>query len=263
MTQPSRPTFQENSTETRSVDNLDVKLDRKIKILGLNVCGLNRRLNYPEFSDFISCYDILCFTETKTDDTTPVEHTDFLFDAKNRHEYSYRRSGGIVVGYKRSLKDYVSFVHTDSKYVHWLKLKSDLVHSVEDLILGIVYIPPENSVYSSSEAFNEIELDFLNLKSTFSHICLISDFNSRTSDKDDFIELDDISNHEYDLDDPDLDCLSNIFELQNMGVSKTRKSFDKTKNNFGNILLNFCRNNNMYLMPIRRRKIYYNKIKCG
>lgn len=86
------------------------------------------------------------------------------------------------------------------------------------MILGIIYIPLENSVYSSSEAFNKIELEFLNLKSKFSHICLIGDFNSRTSDKDDFIELDSIWKHEYDLDDPDLDCLSNIFELQNMGV---------------------------------------------
>lgn len=49
---------------------------------------------------------------------------------------------------------------------------------------------------------------FLNLKS---HICLIGDFNSKTSDKDEFILLDIISNHKFDLDDPDLDCLSNTF----------------------------------------------------
>lgn len=62
-----------------------------------------------------------------------IEHSEFLFDAKNRHEYSYRRSKGIVVGWKRFLKDYVSIVYTDSKYVHWL-------NSVEDLISVIVYM---------------------------------------------------------------------------------------------------------------------------
>lgn len=33
-----------------------------------------------------------------------------------------------------------------------------------------------------------------------------------------------------------------------MGVPKIRKPSDKTKNNLGNFLLNFCRNYNMHLM---------------
>ena len=35
----------------------------------LNVCGLKSRLNYPEFVSFFNAYDILCFVETKLDDT--------------------------------------------------------------------------------------------------------------------------------------------------------------------------------------------------
>lgn len=103
----------------------------------------------------------------------------------------------------------------------------------------------------------------MNLKSKFSHICLTGDFNSRTSDKDDFIELDNISNHEYDLADPDLDCLSNIFELHNMRLLKIKKAFDKIKNNFGNLLLNFCRNNNMYLMNGRLEEKKITTIKSS
>ena len=33
----------------------------------INVCGLKRRLNYPEFYDTLSQLDILCVTETKLD----------------------------------------------------------------------------------------------------------------------------------------------------------------------------------------------------
>lgn len=48
-----------------------------------------------------------------------------------------------------------------------------------------------------------------------------------------------------------------------MRVLKIRKSFDKTKNNVGNFLLNFCRNNNMYLMNGRLEENKFTTIKSS
>ena len=38
-----------------------------IKIGSLNVCGLRRRAQYPDFVEMVNEHDILCFSETKTD----------------------------------------------------------------------------------------------------------------------------------------------------------------------------------------------------
>jgi PhoPQ-activated pathogenicity-related protein len=39
-----------------------------VKLVMINVCGLVKRIQYPEFMELIEGYDILCFVETKTDD---------------------------------------------------------------------------------------------------------------------------------------------------------------------------------------------------
>jgi hypothetical protein len=52
------------------------------------------------------------------------------------------------------------------------------------LLLGCIYIPPENSLYSSDECFNAIETEMCNLLTNDCTIALIGDFNSRTKNKD-------------------------------------------------------------------------------
>ena len=38
----------------------------------LNVCGLKRRVHFPEFQETLSDFDILCVTETKLDHTDVI-----------------------------------------------------------------------------------------------------------------------------------------------------------------------------------------------
>jgi hypothetical protein len=40
-----------------------------LNIIGLNWCGIKKRLNYLEFEQMIRKYDIIYLVETKTDDT--------------------------------------------------------------------------------------------------------------------------------------------------------------------------------------------------
>jgi hypothetical protein len=55
-----------------------------------------------------------------------------------------------------------------------------------DLLLGIVYIPPEYSRYSSRDAFSQIENEYLEFTEKIKNICLIGDFNARTTEDDEF-----------------------------------------------------------------------------
>jgi hypothetical protein len=62
-------------------------------------------------------------------------------------------------------------LHTNSKYVFWFKVSSDLVNLDQDIIFGIVYIPPENTVYSSQDAFREIENEYNNFSINYYSFC--------------------------------------------------------------------------------------------
>ena len=51
---------------------------RKLKIASLNVCGLKRRAQYPEFEEFIKNNDIVCLSETKHDETDVISFTGYF-----------------------------------------------------------------------------------------------------------------------------------------------------------------------------------------
>ena len=82
------------------------------------MCGINRRLNYPDFTELINRYDLLCFTETKTDDLDNVELNDYVFFSKNRNTCTRVRSGGIVVGIRETLSRYITPLETDCIYIY-------------------------------------------------------------------------------------------------------------------------------------------------
>ena len=104
---------------------------------------------------------------------------------KNRKIVAKNRSGGIILGYRQEIASKVKPLHTNSKNVFWSKVSSDLVNLDQDVIFGIFYIPPENTVYSSQDAFIEIENEYNNFSINYKYISLIGDFNGRTADEDD------------------------------------------------------------------------------
>ena len=68
----------------------------------------------------------------------------------------------------------------------------------DDLIFGIVYIPSEGSSYLSPDAFDQVENEYRVLSQNYKYICLLGEFNSRTADDPDFIEIF-INEHELDF----------------------------------------------------------------
>jgi hypothetical protein len=90
-------------------------------------------------------------------------------------------------------EEYDSFIHpipTDSSYVFWFRISRELLGLDEDVVCGIVYIPPEYRVYSSVDAFSELENEYyLPLQRNYKYIFLNGDFNSRTGKDPDFIYI--------------------------------------------------------------------------
>ena len=111
----------------------------------------------------------------------------------------------------------------------------------DDVICGIVYIPPQNSMYCQDNPFHEIELEMLNF-SQYEYKCFFGDFNARTSTANDFVELDDSvsENDDYLYDNA-------VHKLQDVNLPIERNSQDKKKNNFGNFLIDFCKGNNLFI----------------
>ena len=130
-----------------------------LSILSLNCCGIKRRLQYDEFRELITCHDILCFQETKTDDIDVLELENYEFVMKNRKKYGRVNSGGIVLAFRNYLKDHITIHETECKSVLWFELSKNVTNFDNNLIVGIIYIPPENSKYSSRELFTNIGME--------------------------------------------------------------------------------------------------------
>ena len=111
-----------------------------------------------------------------------------------------------------------------------------------------MYIPPEGSPYSSPDAFNEIELEYIDLITDFDFVCLSGDFNAQVSEKKYYFDEIELSEFELILDD-ESDQLNDDSKLELLkNINKNRICEDKATNNYGVHLLNFCKVNSLYIM---------------
>ncbi|CAG2228304.1 unnamed protein product [Mytilus edulis] len=229
----------------------------KINMLTLNCCGVIKRMHYPEFIDMVQEFDFISLVETKTDDLDKINIPGFTFHLKNRKNIARVKSGGIAFGYKSHLENFVKPVENFSSLVYWWKISSDLLKTDQDVMMGNIYIPPENSVYKVPDAFNELEQEFLKFSVEYKYILLNGDFNSRTSRDVEYIE---IVHSQHDIVDTDnVDILNNL-ELYDM--SKVRCSMDTSKNSYGNMLLEMCKNNNIIILNGRVNGDKEGKFTC-
>ena len=91
----------------------------------------------------------------------------------------------------------------------------------------------------------QIENEYLNFSVNYGNICLlIGDFNSRTAAPDDFIIVD-----EKDKTPKLVNFVENgVTHLDLLNIPRKRASKDRGKNKFGKLLLEFCKENNFFLI---------------
>ena len=221
-------------------------LENKLLISSINVCGLRRKLLYPEFTDFIQTFDIIGLQETKTDSLDQLQLDGYSLYFKHRSN-SARRSGGIGVAIKDDLVDCVDLLKCDCDFVLWLKVDKVTLNIDNDLFIGIVYIPPEGSRFYKNDMFSKIEESILNMYCNSEHIMLIGDFNARTGILNDMCSLD-----EYILSENGFDELfptecnpENV--LDSLNLPHARVSKDHKVNNNGTKLIDLCQQLNLII----------------
>lgn len=191
----------------------------------------------------INEHDFICLSETKTDEFDTIQIPGYLFEVKNRKSKSTVRSGGIAFGYREEFHKYIQIIETSSKVMMWVKISSELCKTDQDVLIGITYIPPENSVYKTTNVYDEIEGEILRFSSTHKYILLSGDFNSRTGIDEDFSTILSNSHDHSDIVDVNYaDC------LYKFNMSRTRCSNDARKNTYGNALLDLCRSHDLFIL---------------
>ena len=170
--------------------------DHKINLCLLNVCGLKSKLLSPDFEVFLSGFDIVALSETKLSDLDNVDDmfSEFYVLYKNRQS-SKRASGGVALLVKSSISMHVH-IHEPSNikvennitadFIMWVKIEKKFKL---DILLGITYIPPEGSPYSSMDMFHLLENQLITLADMSLPFLLMGDFNARTRNLDDMLNI--------------------------------------------------------------------------
>ena len=126
------------------------------KTLSLNVSGLKRRIDYPDFVEFINKYDLFCVSETHLDSSDIVDIPGYTFIPKHRTHYK-RKSGGIGIYVINKLAPFVKVIENISEYVLWIAIDKQCVHLDDPIILGAKYLPPSNSPFVTVDLLEEFE----------------------------------------------------------------------------------------------------------
>ena len=215
-----------------------------ISISMLNVCSLPSKLDLPDFIDFIESHTINRFVETKINEidvdniSIPVSYKGKF---KCRKYCSKVKSGGMGIIYKGELEEFITEIKTDSDFVSWYRIDKTITGLSKDLLLGVVYIPPEGSKYTNVSAFEECELELLELLScNDALVCMCGDFNARTGNLCDLVENNVFNDFGRDSVTGGLSTImKNHYE---------RKNNDKHCNKYGPLLTDLCKTANVLIV---------------
>lgn len=218
--------------------------DLDLNICALNVCGLKSKLLTPEFENFVNKYDILCFSETKLTDLDDTCIPGYECYCKNR---SNNKSGGIAIFIRKNINNHFTIIKSKCDFIMFIKGHN--VCQNGDIIIGAVYLPPIDSIYSNVDSFDEIEDEIVRVSSLCNNICLLGDFNSRTGQLLDYIEPDKYISEVIDVDSEADKLLFGCEILKNIGVPLNRANSDrKSPNTFGYRLIDLCKNSNLFIV---------------
>ena len=214
----------------------------------LNVCGLKRRMQYPEFCSFIQNYDIICLAETKLDASDVISLDGYTFYSQPRRQKYMRKSGGLGFLVRNNISNHVKVVETETEYISWLKLSKQFHKHEQDIMIASVYIPPQQSRFFSNDEFEVFEQEITSVCSQYDYIFVMGDFNAQTGDLEDFTSADTFLSEFFHFDPQTVDYYDQKCALERYGVQVTRTTQDKKKNNSGFRLVDICKNHNLTIL---------------
>ena len=130
-----------------------------IKLACVNVCGLKSKLKIPEFHEFLKKYCFICVSETKIDDLdipTVLDNLPENYTAifKNRYSLTNYRGGGIAIIFHERYAEHCDVIESSNEHVLCCHIRRTAHGGTKDILLGSVYIPPENSKYYEPKIWN-------------------------------------------------------------------------------------------------------------
>ena len=164
------------------------------------MCGLRRKILYPEFTELVSQFDIFFVSETKLDDYDIINIDSYDFFSQCRKQKYIRKSGGLGFFIKHTLTPYINIVKSDSDYVMWFKVSKSLVKTSEDILFGVFYIPPPESRFHNVEEIELLEVEITSSCIQNDNVLLTGDFNARTHVQPDILEADDFIVEHFNFD---------------------------------------------------------------
>lgn len=212
------------------------------------MCGLKSKLLLPEFEQFINEHHILGIGETKLCEDDVIQFPGYTFFSKFRKR-CIRKSGGLGIFVRNDLLSYIDLIEIDSEYLMVLKISRYKSNCNNDLFITFVYLPPEGSDYSNSDSITEIEQELLPIIENSKYFYFMGDCNARVGAIPEYnhFNINHSTAEHLGIDDDVIRYLNNVNELSSHGIPLTRNSSDKSSNNFGHKLLQFCKNNNLYI----------------
>ena len=222
------------------------------------------KTNYPEFIELIKNYEIIGIQESKTDDCDVINIPGYNIFYNNRENLSRRKSGGLALLVKEEIQNYVKIEKQhSSQLVLWFSISRELLMTENDVLCGVVYVPPIGSKYANEDPFAELHAEILKTSSENSQIILMGDFNSRTGERSDIFLSDEFLSDIYGLEFLEIENnnTQNIF-IQN-NVPLQRCNIDNVVNAYGTQMIDFCKLSNLCILNGRIGRYKYNsKYTC-
>ena len=170
---------------------------------------------------------------------------------QTRKQKFLRKSGGIGVFVRNEMCQNIELMPSSSDYVLWLKLFNKASTCKTEIILGVVYQPPESSKYCTEDEMQLLDVEISSMCIENKFVFMLGDFNARIAKMDDFVEADPFIADYFEFD----DVLYNYFNksdiLKLSQMSKTRVSQDNIVNKLGVKLIYMCKSNNLFILNSR------------
>ena len=228
-----------------------------IKISAWNIHGLTEwKHDHPDLLNLLNSNDITCIVESWFSETQCelmknklIDKFSILYTCRKKNNRAKRNSGGIIVFIKKRLNKHVSIVQQLDEDILWLRLSKLVTNYEQDLYLCCTYLSPRSSTRYMGDAKRKLELLYEDVVKyrAIGHVMIIGDLNSRTSNLNDFI---DINERCDELCTPG-ECerimtIDDIVSL-NSNVKRERISDDTNVNESGKELLNICMLNELFI----------------
>jgi hypothetical protein len=205
-----------------------------------NIEGLYQRLFDSEFRRYVSNFDILGFSETwATKDPPDIEGFGLIHHkkAKKRLNTQFgRASGGLAVYAANSIANTVNKICPSSNCdnILWVKI---VLNVNDSFATAFVYNPPSESAYANSKFFEQLNgqlWEIRDLPNPPSHFLAMGDFNARTANLDDRVDI----GRGY----------APGEEFLDIEEPKARNNLDTNINDHGRNLIEFCHGSHMRIL---------------